>query len=263
MVAGYYYPRQREALLQALARLVPSQATAVAAQAIVVPHGGLAFSGSVAGRVFGRVRVPRRVILIAPNHTGLGHAWSLMSCGSYVTPLGETPIDEPLAEALVHACPLFEEDHTAHWPEHAIEAVLPFVQYAGPVDLTIVPMTIDSATPADYQEVGSAIARVIHESPEPVLLITTADFTHYQPQERVRDADQRLLASVQSLEPSRWLDQLRRLHLVTCAQAPVACALEAARRLGSTQAELVSYATSADAGGDPHSAIGYAGLVIP
>ncbi len=261
-VAGYYYPRHREELAHTLIQLLPPQEATRSALGVVVPHGSWAFSGSVAGRTLSRIHLPRRVIVLAPNHTGLGHAWSVMSSGAYATPLGDVPIDEALAEALLRACPLFAEDHTAHWPEHAIEVLLPFLQSLGPADLAMVPIVIDSTTPTDYQHAGEAIARVVKQSPEPVLLMASADLTHYEPHERVRATDELLLASVQSGEAARWIAQLRDLRIATCAEAPVACLLEATRRLGATHTELVSYATSAEAGGDPHSVIGYAGLLI-
>ena len=53
--------------------------------------------------------------------------------------------------------------------------------------------------------------------------------------------------------------EAKQLGLTTGTLAAV---LEAARRLGACTAAVAAYGTSADAGGDPASAIGYAGMII-
>ena len=47
-----------------------------------------------------------------------------------------------------------------------------------------------------------------------------------------------------------------------CGAGPVSCVLTDARLLGATRAELLSYGTSAEAGGDPHAVVGYAGVLL-
>jgi hypothetical protein len=47
-----------------------------------------------------------------------------------------------------------------------------------------------------------------------------------------------------------------------CGFGPAAAMITAARRLGSTEAELVRYATSGDVSGDRNMVVGYAGIVV-
>lgn len=56
------------------------------ALAVVCPHAGYMYSASVVGKVLGRVKVPRRVVVLGPNHQGLGQKAALMSRGSWQTP---------------------------------------------------------------------------------------------------------------------------------------------------------------------------------
>ena len=58
------------------------------------------YSGHVAGAVYSHIAIPRRTILLCPNHTGMGHALSIMSEGAWQTPLGPVEIDSELAETL-------------------------------------------------------------------------------------------------------------------------------------------------------------------
>ena len=50
-------------------------------------------SGAIAGETFARVKVPPRVVILGPNHHGIGHRAAVFAAGSWVTPLGETAVD--------------------------------------------------------------------------------------------------------------------------------------------------------------------------
>src|SRR5438477_2626634 len=67
----------------------------------VVPHAGLMYSGHVAAAFYGLAELPKRFIILCPNHTGAGHFAAINREGSWRTPFGEVPIDVPLAEALM------------------------------------------------------------------------------------------------------------------------------------------------------------------
>src|SRR5207342_1689888 len=98
--------------------------------AALAPHAGYRYSGRTAGRMFSALDVPRRVIVIGPNHTGDGHAkdgGSVFALGVLRTPLGDVPVDEPLAADLLARCSLLEDDPDAHTREHGIEVMLPFL----------------------------------------------------------------------------------------------------------------------------------------
>ena len=261
-VAGYYYPADRNELESELDRLTPAQDAARPSIAAIVPHGGYHLSGSVTGRTLGGVAIPSRCIILAPNHAGYGAAWSLMAEGAYHTPLGEVPVDRNLACAILKACPLLSSDASAHLAEHAIETTLPFLQRRGPPDLHIVPLVIDADAWETGRSVGHALAHALRLTNTPALIIASAELTHYESREIVCEKDQRLLAAVQALDASRlWAEQAA-LQNRMCGAGPIACALEAAKLLGASQSRLIDYRTSADFGGDPDSAIGYAGVLV-
>ena len=76
VVAGMFYPGAPTALdadvrayLDAAGR---SAGDAAPPKAVIVPHAGYVYSGAIAGAVFARAAVPARVIVLGPNHTGLG-----------------------------------------------------------------------------------------------------------------------------------------------------------------------------------------------
>ena len=55
----------------------------------VVPHAGYMYSGHVAGAVYRRLELPRRFVILCPNHTGMGEPLAIMSEGAWHTPLGD------------------------------------------------------------------------------------------------------------------------------------------------------------------------------
>src|SRR5947209_3989944 len=94
----------------------------------VVPHAGLMYSGHVAAAFYALAELPRRFIILCPNHTGLGHFAAINRSGAWRTPLGEVQVDAPLAEKLMVHSKLLADDWRAHAKEHSLEVQLPFLQ---------------------------------------------------------------------------------------------------------------------------------------
>src|SRR4030042_6693437 len=92
VVAGQFYPEDPGDLRSIIDSFVHKHEAVLDAKAVVVPHAGYAYSGSEAGRVFSSVRLPKRIILLGPNHSGRGAVLALSPPGSWRTPLGAVPI---------------------------------------------------------------------------------------------------------------------------------------------------------------------------
>src|SRR5579859_4912753 len=182
-VAGRFYPGNSEDLrAEVLRYLSPEKsrpATAVRALGCIAPHAGYMYSGHVAGAVFARTEIPRRCIVMCPNHTGMGRALAIMSRGSWETPLGEVPIDCALAESLKQLFPALEEDSAAHRGEHAAEVEIPFLQLRQP-ELTFVPIALGTGRFEILEQLGRAIARAIGQQSDPVLIVASSDMNHYE-----------------------------------------------------------------------------------
>ena len=63
----------------------------------VVPHAGLMYSGHVAAAFYGMAELPKRFIILCPNHTGLGHFAAINREGDWRTPLGSVPTSATVA----------------------------------------------------------------------------------------------------------------------------------------------------------------------
>ncbi len=263
-VAGYYYPQDAERLGAQLTALTsggtPPAGDVSAASAAIVPHGSLAFSGAIAGATFRALRLPARGIVLAPNHTGAGARWSLMAHGAYATPLGELPVDEALAEQLRQACPLLEDDEMAQRAEHAIEMQVPFLQWCGPAICSFVPIVINSEVPNEWEQFAEGLAQVLEH--EQVFVLAPSDLSHYEREDVALEQDQAVLHAIEQLDVEQMTQQVAARSMAMCGLGPVACLLMALRHIGAAQATVVRHGTSAEAGGDPSSVTGYAGVGI-
>ena len=263
-VAGRFYPRNPQDLraeVQAYLSQAESQQAPVEAIGCIAPHAGYMYSGHVAGAVFSRVQVPRRCIVLCPNHTGMGRALAMMSEGAWETPLGEVPIDNELAAGLKHHFPALHEDSAAHRAEHAAEVELPFLQLRQP-ELRFVPIALGTGQFEPLEHLGQALADVIASMNEPVLIVASSDMNHYESDAVTRVKDHRAIERILTLDPRGLFDVVTGQNISMCGFGPAVAMLTAARQLGAKSAELVKYATSGDVSGDRDMVVGYAGVVV-
>ena len=269
-MSGRFYPANPVELKATVVSLLQDARQAVGPSArpavgVIAPHAGYVYSGPTAAAVFARVTLPDLIIIVAPNHTGVCRApggASLWEAGAFRTPLGDVPVDAPCAARVAAASSLVAVDHEAHRGEHAIEVLLPFVQVLRP-DARIVPLVLAWDTWDEARDLGEALARVVREAGEPVLLLASSDLNHYEPASVSEQKDARALEAVTALDGAELLTRCRRERITMCGRAPVAVVLAAARRLGATRAEVVDYRHSGWASGDNSQVVGYGGVVIP
>ena len=260
-VAGYFYPGDPEELRGMLAELIPRKEGKRRAKGLVCPHAGYIYSGSAAAQVYGSAELGRRFIIMGPNHTGMGAPLSIFARGQWRTPLGETLIDEELANRLLELCPVLEDDTHAHVREHSIEVQIPFLQYLQE-DFSFVPICVGTSRWGDLAVLGEAIAAAIEETDEPIQIIASTDMSHYIPAREAREKDQLAFEAIRKLDGRALYDTVHQNRLSMCGYLPTTILLLAARRLGAQQADLVAYTHSGEVTGDHHSVVSYAGFIV-
>lgn len=263
-MAGRFYPadpdRMERELLEYLgsgARTLGSNRDAIA---LVAPHAGWIYSGRIAGETYAEVRVPNRVVVLCPNHTGLGERRSLWASGSWRIPGGDVAVESSLAERLQNLTPL-EDDRLAHAREHAIEVHLPFLR-AKNRDLRVVPICLGGLSLRECVELGEAIGRVLADERERVLIVASTDMSHYISADVAEKLDRIALDRVKALDAEGLFRVVTEQHISMCGYVPTTVALIAARVLGAKSGALVRYGNSGETSGEYDRVVGYAGLVI-
>lgn len=264
-VAGRFYPARPEVLSRDLDKYLgpdPSAAEKTeSALGCVVPHAGYMYSGHVAGAVYRRLPPRSSYIILCPNHFGRGAPLATMSSGEWLTPLGAVPIDSTLAHAVRQASHLVQDDADAHAAEHSLEVQLPFLQrLVG--DFRLVPIAIGVGGYAALESLGRAVAQAVRQAAKPALIIASSDMNHYEPDSLTRIKDRKAIDEILELDPQGLYDVVRREDISMCGYGPTIAMLTAVKELGAQSAELVKYATSADASGDRSSVVGYAGIIV-
>lgn len=261
VVAGQFYPERADSLRNTVEQLLATRTETRNAIGLIAPHAGYVYSGAIAGRAFARVVVPPRVILLGPNHHGLGHPAAVYATGSWITPLGATDIDAELAERILDCCPGLAANKEAHRHEHSLEVLLPFIQVLAP-NATIVPICLSHHPLDDLLRIGETLGKVLADYPEDVLLVASSDMTHYEPGDVARKKDLLALERVLKLDPAGLYRTVTSESITMCGMIPVTVMLAAARQLGAIRGTLIDYGNSGDVTGDQSQVVGYAGVVI-
>lgn len=258
-VAGRFYPRDSTALGNDVRSYLSPRENTLPALGCVAPHAGYIYSGAVAGAVYANIEIPKRCVVLCPNHTGRGVPLSIMSQGEWETPLGLVPIDWRLANELKQRCPALEEDTDAHKKEHAIEVELPFLQVCQP-DLSIVPIALGTRSFERLSDLGEALAETIGK--DEVLMVASSDMNHYENDAITRVKDRKAIDRMLGLDARGLYDMVMNDDISMCGFGPAVVMLTAAKRMGARSGELVKYATSGDVSGDRDMVVGYAGIVV-
>jgi len=260
-VAGQFYFANPEQLRENIRSFLNPVDPLLEAKGIVTPHAGYVYSGSIAGAVYSAVRLPKRFIVLGPNHTGRGNPLSLYPEGQWRTPLGLASIDEELSRCLLQECSLLSADTTAHAREHSIEVQIPFLQMIEDRP-SFAAICVGTSEYDSLEALGHALARVIASAQDPVLLIASSDMTHYESAESAARKDLCAIEKMEKVDPHGLYRTVFEKDISMCGFAPAVAMLTACRDLGATGGRLIRYATSGDVSGDFDRVVGYAGLVI-
>jgi len=262
-VAGQFYPgnpKELSALVEVYTQAEKSKAK-MRVRACLVPHAGYMYSGGVAGAVFSRIFLPKKILLIGVRHYPNGEPLAILSDGAWRTPLGDVSIDAELAGRLRKECPALREDRVAHSREHSLEVELPFLQVLDS-GFTFVPVAIGTHDFNALSETGTGIARVLQDSKDEILIVTSSDMNHYEDDETTRVKDRKAIDMLLKLDAEGLYNVCREEQISMCGLGPAITMLTAMRRSGAEKAELVRYATSGDISGDRDAVVGYAGMTF-
>ena len=230
---------------------------------LVVPHAGYDYSGPVAAHSYYRLGssgLRESVIILGPNHTGLGSGVSTMTGAMWSTPLGDVPVNDSLASSLVKTSGMIDVEEEAHTMEHAIEVQLPFLQFIYPRRFQFVPICMMLQDLETSLDLGEAVAKA--SAATGAMLIASSDWTHYEPQERAKKKDMKAIEAALSMDEKKFQDIIEEDRVSACGYGPVTSVIHASKILGAKRAKLLSYQTSGDTSGEKRAVVGYAAIAF-
>ncbi|MCS7104604.1 MAG: MEMO1 family protein [Thermofilaceae archaeon] len=273
VVAGLFYESGRERLLKQLDEAflkgpggkprAPSYTGKVIG--IVAPHAGYVYSGYVAAYGYFELAnggIPETVVLLGPNHHGIGLPVAISEADAWETPLGVLEVDKELAKRLVEWSGVVAFDEGAHKYEHSLEVQLPFLQYTFGEGVKIVPISMYLQNLEVSRRLGHSISRVLTEMGVKAYVIASSDFTHYEEASRAVEKDKAAIDAILRLDDGGFYDVVIEKDVSACGIGAIMTLVTVARDLTPSSSKLLKYANSGDVTGDYSSVVGYASIAF-
>ena len=262
-VAGMFYPSQKEELLALISYICGESYTGekLKAKAVLVPHAGYIYSGKTACEVYKRIEIPEHVVILGPNHTGLGAPVSVYDGDAWKTPLGLVEIDKEIRDRLLGFYG-FTPDSEAHKFEHSLEVQVPFLQVFAKKPFKITPIVLSLLRYEDALYVAKQMAKVLKDYADDVLIVISSDMSHYIPADRAKELDFLAIECMERLDTACLYERVFKYNISMCGVIPAVVGIEVAKELGATKGILVDYTNSGEVTGDYNSVVAYAGMVF-
>ncbi|MBF0446984.1 MAG: AmmeMemoRadiSam system protein B [Magnetococcales bacterium] len=249
-VAGTFYPKDPNILRRMVRGFLDNAKPDRLGEpkGLIVPHAGYVYSGQIAAHGYVNLSPadpgrPRRVFVLAPSHRVYLDGVSVGNYHAYETPLGPVEVDQSVVESLA-ILPDVSRSPAAHTQDHALEVQLPFLQETL-AHFRLVPIMFGDIS-------GGQLADIISRCWQPEdLIVISSDLSHFHPDDKARELDQRSHEAVLSGKP-RSIESCE-----ACGRTGMSALLEIARRQQWTP-KLVFYGNSGDTAGDKNRVVGYA-----
>jgi len=277
-VAGQFYAASRQELTNDVAQCYKKGEGLLAAsrvvvdskekvQAVVVPHAGYVFSGSVAASAFAVIpkdATYKHIFLLGPSHHVAFDGASVCDAfDAYATPLGEVPVDTALCKQLIADNRVFIYKPSAHDREHCLEVQLPFLQYRWKELPPIVPIIIGTQEYAKLKEIAAALKPYFNADN---LFVISSDFSHYPAYEDALKVDGNSGKALSTGRLDKFLEALQEnaslrinnLYTSACGQSAIAVMLMMMSNDSTTHIHHIAYLNSGDSPyGGKDEVVGY------
>lgn len=275
-LADGWYPHDPAKLAQALAEHDTNAASSydaavnpTAVKALIAPHAGISYSGDIAAAVY-RLANPqtRRVIILAPDHSGKTNGIALPPFNHYAIANGTLKVDTLFVKKLQRH-PIFSYQETAFAPEHSLEMQLPFIARYMP-GAKIVPLIVGPIRCMQADDVATILKKHIDKQ---TLVVVSTDFVHYgtrfnfapftdHQQLRTRHLNSQAIELIEQQRCGPFEHFMQQSHATICGSNPlkVLLALLHANAFGAVEPRLIAYGSSSDTATDDF--VTYVGMIF-
>ncbi len=223
------------------------------------------YSGPVAAHSYldlSTRKKPDVIVIIGPNHTGMGLGASVFRGDAWETPIGRVPIHNEVGKLIVEYTQYFSFDNDAHTYEHSVEVQIPFIQYIFG-DVSIVPIVVYVQTLDVARDLGRALSKIREENGVDLVVLASTDFNHYEPHDITLKKDQLAIDAIIRLNDYELFKVLEENNITMCGPVPAASLINYALRVNAPKPILLKHATSGDVTGEKEWVVGYASIKFP
>ena len=268
VVAGQFYPGEKKELKNMIHSCfehefgpgTDSIGSSEKIFGVVCPHAGYVYSGPTACHSYKAIssQNPELVIIIGPNHFGVGKDAATMIDAQWQTPLGRVEVDSDSAKQVAEISNIIEIDEYSHSQDHSLEVQVPMLQEILSNEFQILPIILRSQEMKTAIDVGNAVYEIAKE--KNAIIIASSDFTHYEENSFAHQQDKALIEPILEMDIDKFYQVLYDRRVTSCGYGAMASAMIACKKMGATKGELLSYATSGDVSGDTESVVGYGSI---
>jgi len=273
-VAGQFYPAAANELASTLDDLFKKAAPRKIQGdviALIVPHAGYVFSGSVAASGFNQldpVKKYENVFLLGSSHRIAFEGASVYASGDFITPLGTVKVNKSITADLVHKYNFFSDRTDAHMQEHSLEVQLPFLQNKLGAGFQLVPIVIGTQSPEVCKKIADALRPYLQSKN---LFVISTDFSHYPPYDDAVKVDKATADAIISNSPEELLRILGKneernipnLATSLCGWTSVLTLLNMTQYASDVSMDIIRYMNSGDSEhGEKLRVVGYYAIAV-
>jgi len=238
-VAGRLYPADKEALIDQIEYIRKKERPNIninlnsnQRMGEIVPHAGYMFSAYQAVHFFEIVKQCNQkfdtVVIINPNHTGLGHEIAFDDNDAWETPLGEVYLDIEFGQSLG-----IEFSEIEQKQEHSGEVMVPFLQHFLNYEFKIAPITLSNQTYKNAKLLAERLVESASVLNRRLLLIASSDFSHFLSPEEGKEKDAYVLENIITLDSEAIEKVVRKKNISVCGYGPIMTLIEYSKLVSS------------------------------
>ena len=253
-VAGMFYPGEEASLRQMVDGFIQKALSFdLRPRAIIAPHAGYIYSGSIAGTAYKTIAAVRdqieNVIIMSPAHRFYLRGIALHMADAFATPLGNIPVNIGIVKKIKQFSSVQWEERS-FIQEHGLETHLPFIQRAFKPGIKIVPMIVGECQESEVAE----ILESVWEDPRNFVIISS-DLSHFHSYADAKKLDRNTVDLIQNLD-SQSLDTE-----FACGHYPI-CGLLNLARNRKLKIKALDIRSSGDTAGSKESVVGYGSFAV-
>lgn len=270
--AGLWFPAEPERLRRTIEEFLSTSTPVIPEPpiALIVPHAGYTYAGSVAGKAYATVKDHpyKRVILLGLSHAVRIRGATVLRVDAYETPLGLIPVDTEARDLLLK-CPVVSEQPAAHQGEHSVENQLPILQVALE-EISMVEVLVGDLKDDQRSELAEVLRELMNRE---TLLVVSTDFTHYGPQfmyvpfrdnvpQNLQALNNLAVQEILQVDVPGWNAFLDESGDTICGRNAVELLLEVLQPWDDARGLKVAYDTSGRMTGDWENSVTYTSIVF-